>query len=310
MTTQQAGILITYTPEIPGGVARELTRQLVAHGYRVTVMTNGSDGARVIRGAGGLPAYSSLTRAGEIRSMLKAANAQVIVNLAPQSMNHVPALKTVWDESVLSDGTAAVIDAAKEAGVEYLLHTSYSYVGGGVPDGAADFLRAAAAAERKVLASGVPAAVLRFGFLYGDSAELAAVRDALRLGRPLDPGYNVPVSWVSISDAANALLRAVQRRPTGVTLNVVDDNEATTAEFMNYFTQAQGLGLAPRLPFLSALTGDKQVTALMHIPAHADNLETKNALGWSPRFADYRAGIDDTLLTWRARAYEAEEVAR
>lgn len=296
------GVLITNTAGVPRGVVLEVTRKLVARGYRVTVMTDGSAGAHVARAAGAIPAYSGVLRAGEVRSMIKAANATIVVNLAPQTFNTLPTLKVDWDDRVISDGTKAIIEAAKETGVEYLVHTSYAYVGAGVNEDAVDFTRAAASAEKNVLRSGLSAVVLRFGFLYGNTTNAAAVRDTLKLGRPVETGANVPVNFTYAADAADAIVAAITNRPSGVTLNVVDDNPATTAEFMQYFADAQGFGLSARPAFLAALMGgsDKRLPALMHLPAHANNAEAKAALGWSPRFPNFRAGIDDLLLSWRA----------
>ncbi len=296
------GVLITNTAGVPGGVVLEVTRKLVARGYRVTVMTDGSAGAHVARAAGAIPAYSGILRAGEVRSMIKAANAKIVVNLAPQAVNTLPTLKVAWDDRVLTEGTAAIIAAAQDAGVEYLIHTSYAYVGGSVDEAVVAFTRAAAAAEKQVLRSGLSAVVLRFGFLYGNTSDAAAVRDTLKLGRGVDVGTNVPVNFTYAADAADALVAAITNRPTGVTLNVVDDQPATTAEFLQYFADAQGFGLSARPAFLAAFTGggDKRLPALMHLPGHANNAEAKSALGWSPRFANFRVGIDDLLLTWRA----------
>jgi nucleoside-diphosphate-sugar epimerase len=307
MNAANTGVLITTGAGTYDGVVYELTRRLVAQGLRVTVMTPGSDGARRIRAAGAIPAYSSLLRAGEVRSMIKGANAQVVINLAPQQFNLLPTLKAAWNDAIVTEGTSALVEAAQTAGVEYLIYTSYAYIGAGMSDDAETFLRAAAAAEKQVLNSGVPAVVLRFGFLYASTPETAAVRAALKAGRGIEPGANVPVNFTYATDAAEAITRALETRPTGVTLNVVDDTPATTAEFMQYFAQAQGLSVSARPSFLSDLFGggDKRLPALMRLPAHADNAAAKSALGWQPRFRDYRAGIDDLLLSWRA-----EEIVR
>ena len=50
------------------GVARETTRQAVARGHKVTVLTEGLDGATKARQDGALPAFSDVTRAGELKS--------------------------------------------------------------------------------------------------------------------------------------------------------------------------------------------------------------------------------------------------
>lgn len=298
-------VYIAGVPGAFGGLASELTQQLVAAGHKVMVMTRGSDGARAVRAAGALPVYPDLFRAGEMRSMMQAAKTNVVVNLAPQSMNHAPYVPINWDERVLSEGTAALLDAAQAAGVEYFLHTSYAYVGGGRDEELSLLLRAAARAERQVLAGTIPAAVLRMGFLYGASSlELTSALNALKIGRPVEAGTDVPVHWTYLADAARAIVLALEKRPAGVTLNVVDDTPASTAEFMRYFTESQGLGIPGRLPFLSALSQDKRQVALMNLPAHGDNASAKETLGWQPRFPNYRVGIDDTLLTWRAQEPE------
>jgi nucleoside-diphosphate-sugar epimerase len=303
-TSSQAGVG-TFITTMPGNLdqfAREVTRQLVTSGHRVTVMTDGADGARDVRADGALPAYPDPLRAGELRSAIAAAKAEVVINLAPQAANHLPHVRAQWDERLLAEGTQALLEAAAAAGVQYLIHTSYAFVG--TPDGDAiqALMRAAVTAERRVLASALATCVLRFGFLYGaESAELVGVRDALRIGRPITPGVTTAlVAWTTIADAVRAIQLAVEKRPARITLNVVDDTPATTAEFMRYFAESQGYGVPGRLPLISALMEDKRQAALMKLNTHANNTEAKAALGWSPRFSNYRQGIDDMLLTWRA----------
>lgn len=304
-STAPMSVYIAGASEAFGGLASELTRQLIAAGHKVMVMTRGSDDARAVRAAGALPIYPDLYRAGEMWSVMQAAKTNAVVNLTPQSMNHIPYLPVRWDERPLSEGTAALLDAAQQAGVEYFIHTSYAYVGGGRVEELAPLLRAAARAEREVLSGTIPAAVLRMGFLYGASSlEMNSALNTIKLGRPIEAGTDIPVHWTHIADAASAILLALEKRPAGVTLNVVDDMPASTAEFMRYFTDSQGLGMPGRLPFLSALSRDKRRLALMSLPAHGSNAGSRETLGWQPRFPNYRAGIDDLLLTWRAQEPE------
>ena len=110
----------------PIGLA--LTRMLVAAGHRVIGMTDGSDGASRVREAGGLPVFADPVRAGEIRGMLVMAKADVVIHAAPMSANEIPV--TAWDYTPeqLIDETAALIEAAREAGVERALHLSYALV--------------------------------------------------------------------------------------------------------------------------------------------------------------------------------------
>src|SRR5689334_15688326 len=71
-------------------LGREVVRQLVERGNRVTGVTEGSEGAALLRNLGALPAYSDPMRAGELKSMIKLANADVVVHLVNQDYNGFP----------------------------------------------------------------------------------------------------------------------------------------------------------------------------------------------------------------------------
>lgn len=296
-TTTPTSVFITGAVSPLG---REVTRQLVAAGHQVTGAVSSSADAVKVRADGGLPAYPDLYRAGELRSAIQAASAKVVLNLAPQSANHLPQYPAQIDER-LADATAALMDAALEANIEFVVHTSYAFADAHADDAAA-LLRWIRAAERAALKGDVPACVLRFGFLYGaDSPELGVIRAALKLGRPMRTGSNdTHANWVYAVDAATAVVLAMLRRPAGAVLNIVDDQPASPAEFLRHFAQSQGFSLSGGLPFLRGRLSKSQL-AIMNLDSHVDNAAAQEQLGWSPRFPSYRQGIDDLLLTWRAQ---------
>src|SRR5690349_21733285 len=88
-------------------IGRDVARRLVEAGYRVTGAVRTSEEAKALRAVGALPAYPGDFRDGEIRSALSAAQATVLVHLAPQSANHVPHISTRWNdaERLLNEGT-------------------------------------------------------------------------------------------------------------------------------------------------------------------------------------------------------------
>lgn len=283
-----------------GALGRAVTRQLVAAGHQVTGTAVTVEDAAKVRADGAIPAYPDLYRAGEIRSAIQGADAKVVLNLAPQLPNHLPQYPARWDER-LADATTAVIEAASEAGVEFVVHSSYAFADAHSDDAAA-LLRWVRAAERAALKGDVPACVLRFGFIYGaESDALVSVRDTLKLGRPVLAGPDdTHASWVYVTDAAHAVVLAMQQRPAGAVFNIVDEHPASPAEFLNYFAEIQGFstpgGLALFAPRLS-----KVQRSIMSLNSHADNAAAQEQLGWTPRFASYRQGIDDMLLSWRAQ---------
>jgi len=295
-----------------GALGREVTRQLKAAGHRVTGATNGSENAALVRADGGIPAYPDLLRAGELRSVMQAAKADVAINLAPQLPNHLPQQRAEWDARLLDQGVDALLEASQAAGVKFVVHTSYAFADedAGENEALADLLRAVKAGERKVLKSAVPGCVLRMGFLYGaQSPELVHVRDMLMMGKMLDSGPdNTHACWINVPDAARAVILAVQQRPSGQRLTIVEDQPASPGAFMRYFAQSQGVTPPTRAPRYAAWAQpSKDQVALMGMNPHASSAEAKEKLGWSPRFADYHQGIDDVLLSWRTSADASAE---
>lgn len=283
-------------------LGRVVTRRLVAAGHRVTGTTDSSSGAAQVRADGGLPAYPDLLRAGELRSAIQAAEAKVVMHLAPQTANEIPQAGAQFDERLLGDGTTALLEAAHAAGVEFVIFAGYAFADLRDEDLQA-LTTAARAAEKQVLEHVIPGCVLRMGFIYGpDSTALQSLRDTLKLGRPVVAGpSDSKAHWTHAADAASALILAAEKRPAGAVLNIVDGQPASPAAFLNYFAEAQGLN-PPGVPgFAKRLLASKTQMALMGVsPAHVDGSAAHEQLGWSPQFASYQQGIDDLLLSWRA----------
>lgn len=285
-----------------GALAREVTRRLRAAGHRVTGATSGYENAAVVRADGGIPAYPDLLRAGEMRSVMVAAKADVVINLAPQAANHLPQVRAAWDGQLVDEGVAALLEAAQAAEVKFVVHASYAFAGEH-SEPLDDFLEAVRAGERKVLAGDVPGCVLRLGFVYGaESPELIRVRETLMAGRTIDCGPDdTRACWINAPDAARAVIRAIEARPAGALLNVVEDQLISPATFLAYFAQSQGMtppGRAPR--YAAWAQPSKMQTALMLLNPHVGNAKAKEILGWSPRFTSFQEAIDDALLSWRA----------
>ncbi|MDX2137769.1 MAG: NAD(P)-dependent oxidoreductase [Chloroflexota bacterium] len=293
---------------------RALVRQLVAAGHRVTATAVGSVDGGILRADGALPAYPNLTRMGELRSAIAAAKASVVVNLAPTYPYQVPQRATEWDAytSVVSDGTKALLEAAQAQGVEYVVQASFSFLGGdahahGHDDHeppTAPFIDAAREAEAAVNAYGIPATLLRFGFIYSaESPALHELRNSLLRSRPLVPGSDhTRANWVHAEDAARAIVLAIAVRPVGETLYVVDDKPATPAAFLQNFAGQLGVGAPGQMPLLMrGLFAGATQQAMMEQPSGASNAETKARLGWTLKYPTLTQGLEQSLMVWRAQ---------
>jgi 2-alkyl-3-oxoalkanoate reductase len=295
-----------------GAAGRALTRRLVAAGYRVSGVVNGSVEAQKFRQAGGVPAFADLMREGEIRSVLQGMKANTVVNFAPEIPNQVPHLNWHWEDNLrlIGEGTATLVRAAEAAGIEFLVQTSYVLLYGNTGKQAADetaptdsfeidALAAALQAEQTALHSSVSAAVLRTGYVYG-GVESLMMRDALTNGRPLTLGEQV-ASWTHAEDLASAVMLVLQQRPAGEIFNIVDNTPTTPTEFARYFAETMNFAAPGKSPaFFARRLAGKTQTALLGIGTRASNAKAQTALGWKPQYPSYRDGIDQIMLNVRA----------
>jgi nucleoside-diphosphate-sugar epimerase len=299
------------------GAGRAIAKKLAASGYTVTGTVTTAEQAIAMRQDGVLPAYPGLLRAGEIRSVIKAAGADVVVHAATQAYNQVPQLKTDWDAALklVEQGTSALITAAQDAGVKLIVYISYAFAGDVAPahghghdedHGEAEdpaIVTAIRAAEQAVLASSVPAVILRAGYTYGPySSETLALRDALIKNRPLALGDpHAAANWIQVDDLASAVLQAIDRRPEGQIIDVVDGQSISPAAFAGYLAESMNLP-APtgQQSFINRVRFGQAQLDLLDRSVQADNAKAKDVLGWTPQYASARAGLDQVLLVLRA----------
>jgi nucleoside-diphosphate-sugar epimerase len=279
--------------------------KLRADGHQVAGTVESSQQAAWFRAWGVTPAYPDLTRAGELRSAIQGTGATLLVNCAAQAPNHVPQVDTDWNLP-LAKYAEALNEAAAEVKAEFVVHTSFPFAGGHLTDeleGAETALDEAQAAETIALMSPTPAAVLRMGIVYGPTDEaMQSLRDSLRGGRVRDAGEDeVKASWIYAPDAANAVAAALNVRPAGATLDIVDDQPMTPAAFARLFAELQAVGVPGKLPGFvrRALRPDLQ-RLITQIETHASNAAARERLDWAPRHPNAQSGLEDLLLVWRA----------
>lgn len=293
---------------------REVVRRLVAAGYKVTAGVTSSAEATRVRRDGALPVYPDNRREGELRSAITAAKANLVVHLAPQVPNHVPHINPDWDSygDLLREGTQGLFNAAKQAGVEYVVYVSYAFVYGDTHgenvdetaktrSGGLDVIKAAVAGEKIALNADVPASVLRAGFVYGpDSREAIKMSESFIGSRPLPLGDNhAMLNWVHAADLAQAVVLMLEQRPNKEIFNVVDDQPTTAAAFANYFAETMNLMPTKTRGFMRSAANAATQLALLGQSSRVSNAKLK-ALGWKPNFASHRTGLDQILLAQRA----------
>lgn len=295
-------------------IGYEVAHKLVTYGHKVTGLANGRDGATALRDVGVSPILIDPTRVGEIAGMMKVANTDAVLHLSPLTRYGVPYGNMEYETDELLITTKAITEAAKKQGVKFFLHPSSVFIYGNVgeADESTAFIRAnlplvdaLRKSEASVKESEIPYTILRVGHIYSAATpSLVALIDTLRLGRPVYTGGKEAklASWTHVDDLINAILLTVHAQPLGQVLHITDDTPTTPADFVAYLADELGLkGRGSMVPFFERPRVYKSTAPLLEMGVKASNAKAKDMLAWSPKYASYKAGIDQTLLTLRAQ---------
>lgn len=158
-----------------------------------------------------------------------------------------------------------------------------------------EYGRAKQACEQLLLASvrerGLPAVIVRPSHIYGPGGWFLDTLRDMRRGRFRIPGDGA--NWwdvLHVDDAARAFAAALDA-PPGSIYHVVDDTPVTMREFFSAAAQHLGIARVGHVPvWLAQLVKGRGPIAAGIRSARSSNAKIR-ALGWTPRFPDYRAGL-------------------
>ncbi|MGW1670800.1 NAD-dependent epimerase/dehydratase family protein [Streptomyces sp. NPDC002324] len=294
-----------------GVVGHPLVGALRARGHHVSVLVRQGSRGRAPE-ADEVVVADALDRAA-VLSAVSAARPEAVVH-------QLSALRLLGDDPpgafaltarLRTEGTAHLVEAAREAGARRLVAQSIAFAAApagepvldedaplyvDAPDpGWASTVRAVAELERRVTGDGPQGVVLRYGTLYGPRtayARTGATARAVLAGRlPLAGGGAGIMSFLHVEDAVGAAVTAVESDATGV-FHVTDDDPAPAAQWLPHLARTLAApsprtvpaALAPRLLgwFMA-----HQLNA-----AHgAANDRARTALGWKPARPSWRDGL-------------------
>ncbi|GAA4098995.1 NAD(P)-dependent oxidoreductase [Actinomadura miaoliensis] len=256
---------------------------LVQAGHEVTGTTRRPERARSLADQHATPVVVDVYDAGALREAVLAARPDVIVHqltdLADEDFEANSRLRV--------EGTRNLVAAARAADVEVMVAQSIAwlYVPGTRPAVETDPLdptlppHAGIAPLEEAVGTMPRGVVLRYGALYGPGTWYApggAIAERVRAGNlRQNPGWT---SFVHVDDAASAALAALDW-PAGP-VNIVDDEPATTAEWLPVYSAALG---APT-------PGTARHAAAIGRPV--SNAKAKK-LGWKPSVATWRDGFTE-----------------
>jgi nucleoside-diphosphate-sugar epimerase len=305
------------------GTGLILIRELVKRGYKVVGTVKTPDEAAKIRRLGALPSFPQLDRVGDVRGLLQMRRVTHVVHLAHLDAGGAP--QALIPESAYMTALRAtdeIVAAAGQAGVQRILFPSFAYLYGDTHNHAVDenariqrntpLLASLADAESAVLDGGIPGYVLRCGYIYGAGTRaLHDLDQALRKGAGIASGKN-PAAWLHEADLAAALLMLIELpagadESTNTILNLADETGLTPDAFLKAFAAALGLGEPSAIPgFLTSFRTSPVQRDLLE-KSFRVSTEKARALGWTPQYSTPAAGIEQSLLMWRAETDEEPE---
>jgi nucleoside-diphosphate-sugar epimerase len=276
-----------------GVYGRHLTPRLVEAGFDVRALVRRPEAAGVARGCGAEVGVADIFDAASLRAGLEGC--ETGINLATSLPG--PSGRGDYDvnDRVRREGAPLWVEACRQAGVTRIVQQSIAMVnaaGAELADEDTAFqpgenemstraIEASMAMEGAIRGSGLDWLILRGGLFYGPGTgfdEDWFSRAAA--GKLRTPGTGEDyVSLVHIADMAAATVAAIQAGVSGRALIIADDRPVQWRDLFAYVAEAAG-GPAPAAGGRAGFPSFR-----------VSNRRAREALGWAPRYADYRAGL-------------------
>lgn len=287
-----------------GAIGRHAVASLVKAGHTVTALARSPGKAAGLEAQGVEPVKVSIFDKVGLAKMV--AGHDAIVNLATA----LPATSdfrkiSAWSENIRirTEGSAAIVDAALEAGVPRLIQESVSmiyrdhgaqWIDETWPTEAFPMARSNLAAEasaNRFTEAGGSGIILRFGWFYGPGAKHS--EEFLELARKwgiaiMMGGSRTYVSSINVVDGGQAVAAALTLAAGAY--NIVDDEPLTKRDFAAAIATAAGRKHFLRAPGrIAELLGDGTTSLTRSL--RVSNAKFKQATGWVPRFPSAREGF-------------------
>jgi 2-alkyl-3-oxoalkanoate reductase len=295
-----------------GAIGTRLVPKLVERGHEVIGTSRAMDRAQRLHALGAEPVALDLLDRGAVREAVLDAKPDAIIHQATaltglSDFKHFD--RSFHQTNLLrTEGTDALLAAAKEAGVRRFIaqsFASYRYAREGGPVKTEDdpldpapvpAMRetedAMAYLDRVVTEAGGIA--LRYGGFYGDPNDTTLI-DAVRARKFPIVGNGQGVSpFIHLDDAADATVLALEHDGPAI-YNVVDDEPAPIKVWLPELARILGAKPPRHFPkWLARMFAGEALVMMATGARGASNAKAKRELGWTPAHASWRRGFAET----------------
>lgn len=271
-----------------GVLGRHVLPRLLERGHRVRAVVRRPEQARALARLGVEAVLGDILDADTLTAAVEGCEAAL--HLATAIPKSGDGRDWGMNDRIRREGTYNLLAACAASGAPRYVQQSITFLygdrGGEIVDETAavqpsPFIQSAADMEAMVQASGLEWCILRGGAFYGPgTGQDESWRQAALAGRLLMPeAGEALLSLIHAADMARAVVQAAESAPGGSVYNVVDDEPVTYRELYRHVAALAG---APE----PESAGEGGVRSL-----GCSNAKIKAALGWSPAYPTYRAGL-------------------
>jgi nucleoside-diphosphate-sugar epimerase len=291
-----------------GAIGTRLVPQLIERGHEVVGTYRSARSAERLRAMGAEPVAIDLLDAEAVRRAVREAKPDAIAHEATalSGLGDFSNFDRTFAETnrLRTEGTDALLEAAREAGVERFVAQSYATLrhlraGGAVkteddpldPD-PIPTMRESVAAMRHLdeVVTDAGGVALRYGTFYG--ADNDGLVEPVRQGVfPIVGDGTGVFSFIHLEDAARATVLALESDRTGI-YNIVDDEPAPVYEWLPVLAETLGAEPPQRVTRQQALEYAGDAVVMMGTESRgASNEKAKRELGWTLRYPTWREGF-------------------
>jgi nucleoside-diphosphate-sugar epimerase len=308
-----------------GVLGRRLVRQFQERGHVVVGLARSGEAERALTERGASSKRADLFDADSLA--FAADGSDVVIHAATAIPTQARTSRADWalNDRIRREGTRALASAAVRVGAPMYLQQSVVWVATPADGSAFDesspaqptwlmesAFDAEGIAQEACESSRTTVGILRCGGFYSaDAAHLRAVAQGLlRRMVPIVGGGDAYWSMIHADDAASAFVAAAEARKAGL-WHVVDDQPVQVKNVITELARQIGAPRPWHSPVWLAklLTGEIAVDQLI-TSVRTTNLRIREELGWTPRYANLRDGLEEVVSSWQQEGFLADSNRR
>lgn len=138
---------------------------------------------------------------------------------------------------------------------------------------------------------------LLYGKIYGNGGLFRFIYNMMEKGRSMIVGKGDNcIPNIHASDAASAIVKAIEKLPIGEKFIIADDTAVTQKDFTIYMAELMNKKRPGHVPaFIIRLVLGKNFYEIIRLNCKVSNAKAKRLLDWKPEYSSYKEGLEMTI---------------